>query len=181
MARIYEVTTIAGNTQKYETIEVSPIRFANNELGISIKTLENDGKSLEGLASHAYHVYSLTGLDEAIRQYSPKLLTEHDGERFTGAEIAKPDRLRLIYDAFPLGAFVPILRVCPTEGEQIYVAEYDFANAQLPLKKMTFSQEFEGSLDMQFTGLKVFLHLRNFEAENEYYYGRDLKKSGNVR
>ena len=181
MARIYEVTTIAGNTQTYEVIEVSPKRFANNAPGISIKFIEEDGKSLERLAIHAHRVYSLTGLDEAIMQYPPKLVTEHDGERFTGADLAKPDRLRLIYDVFPLGSSVPILRVCPTEDEQIYVAEFDFANAQLPLKKMTFCQEFDGSLDMQFTGLQVFLNLRNFEAENAHYYGRDLKKSSNVR
>ena len=181
MARIYEITTIAGDMQKYEVIEVSPIRFANNETGISIKTLESDGKTLHSLAGHAHHVYSMTGLDEAIKQYPPKLLTEHDGERFTGAEIARPERLRLIYDAFPLSAFGSILRVCPTEGEQIYVAEYDFKKARLQLEKMTFSQEFEGSLDMQFVGLQVFLHLRSFEEENEDYYGRDLKKSRNVR
>lgn len=181
MARIYEVTTIAGNSQKYEIIEVSPIRFANNAPGISIKTLESDGKTLDSLASHTHYVYSLTGLDEAIRQYPPKLLTEHNGERFIGAGIAKPERLRLIYDAFPSSSSVPILRICPTEGEQIYVAEYDFKKAKLPLEEMTFSQEFEGSLNMQFAGLQVFLHLRNFEAENKSYYGRDLKKSRNIR
>ncbi len=181
MARIFEVTTIAGNSQKYEVIEVSPIEFANNEPGISIKTLESDGETLDSLASHAYQVYSMTGLDEAIRRYPVGLLTEHDGERYTHAEIARPERLRLIYDAFPLGASVPILRVCPTKGEQIFVAEYDFKKARLPLEKMTFSQEFEGSLDMQFAGLNVLLHLRNFEAENQQHYGRDLKRSGNTR
>ncbi len=109
------------------------------------------------------------------------MITEHDGERFTHAEIEAPERLRLIYDAFPLGLSSPILRICPAEGKQIYVAEYDFKKARLPLEKMTVSQEFEGSLNMQFTGLLVLLHLRNFEEENEDYYGRKLKKSMNVR
>ncbi len=181
MAQIYEVTTIAGNSQKYEIIEVSPIRFANNKPGINIEFLESDGQILDSLANHTHHVYSMTGLDEVIKQYPVELITEHDGERFTSAEIARPERLRLIYDAFPLGALNPILRVCPTEGEQIFVAKYDFKKSRLPLERITFSQEFEGSLDMQFAGLQVFLHLRNFEAENEYYYGRDLKKSGNIR
>jgi hypothetical protein len=179
MAKIFEITTLAGRLQSYEVIEVSPMTFANESPGISIKNLtrKNGDSCLDEFATHAHQVYSMTGLDDAIKQYPPKLSTEHDGERFTHAEIARPERLRLIYDALPLGHVVPILRICPIEGEQIYVAEYDFKNARLPLERMTFSQEFDGSLDMQFAGLQVFLHLRNFETENEDYYCRDLKKS----
>lgn len=167
MARIFEVTTIAGNLQMYEIIEVSPIKFANNAPGTSITTLKSDGEPLGRLAGHAYRVYSMTGLDETIRQYP-------------GADTS-PERLRLIYDPLPLGIQGPILRVCPVEGEQIFIAKYDFTKAKLPLENMTFSPEFEGSVDMKFAGLQVLLHLRNFETENRAYYGRDLKKSGNVR
>lgn len=178
MARIYEITTIAGNWQDYEVIEVSPVRLANDEIG-NIKThLKSDETILDSLASHTHSVYSMTGLDEAIKQYTSKLLTEHDE---TGAKIVRPERLRLIYDAFPLGGSVPILRVYPIEGEQIYVSGYDFKNARLPLEEMTFGQEFEGFLDMQFAGLRVVLRLRNFEAEYEDHFGRDLKKSGKIR
>ncbi|MEI7718753.1 MAG: hypothetical protein WCI72_02710 [archaeon] len=181
MAKIYEVTTIESATQRYEVIEVSPIVFANNESGVSISTLECDGKFLEGLAGHVHSVFAMTGLENAIKSHPAQLITQHDGTRFTGAQIAEPERLRLIYETFSMGSYVPILRVCPVEGEQIFLAEYDFTKVALPLKKMSVSPEFEGSLDMQFTGLRVFLHLRNFEAENEHYYGRNLRKSCNIK
>ena len=181
MAIIYEITTIAGNIQKYEVIEVSPSSLPNNESGVSIKTLENDDKSLESLASHAYHAYSLTGLGEAIRKYPPEISAENDSKRITGAEIVKPERLRLIYDMSSSRLLVPILKVCPIEGEQIYIADYEVANAQIPLKKITFSQEFGGDLDMQFASMQVCLNLRNSEVENEAFYGRNLKKSSIIR
>jgi hypothetical protein len=179
MARIFEITTLAGRLQSYEVIRVAPNTFPNGNPCLAIEHLNRGKKSncLDELASHAHSAYELTGLDEAIKQYPPNVVTEHDGEEFKGAEIARPERLRLIYDALPVGVSTPILRIYPIEGEQIYVAEYDLKKARLPLEKITFSQEFEGSLHMRFTGLQVFLHLRNFEKETEHYYEGDLKKS----
>ena len=177
--KIFEVTTIAGKLQKYEEIEVSPAKLPNGDMTICMRSLsrKKEDSCSDELAVHSLGAYFLTGLDESIKQYPSKLLMEHDGERFRHAEIIAPERLRLIYDAFPLWANRPILRICPVKGNQIYISEYNFKNARLPLEEMTFSQEFEGSLDLLFTGLQVFLHLRNFERENGSYYGRDLKKS----
>lgn len=178
---IYEVTTIAGDSQFYEVVCVSSMKFANGAPGVSMKTLESAGKSYDSKAFHAHHVFSLTGLEEVIRTDPARVNATHDGERFTHAELAKPERLRLIYDIFPMGASLPILRVCPVKGERIFIAEYNLEKAQLPLKQMTFSNEFEGSLDMCFPGLQVFLHFRNFEKENEQYYGRNLRKTCKIK
>jgi len=167
MIKIFEVTTIAGRIQRYEEIKVSPIKFADNSPGVQIESLtRKKGDSInDELATHAHSAYSLTGLDGVIK-------------KFPGVE--EPERLRLIYDVFPNNCSVPILRVCPTEGE-IVIAKYDFKKAKLHLERMTFTNEFEGSLGLEYTGLRVFLHLRNFEKENEDYYGRLLKKSMKIR
>ena len=182
MERVYEVTTITGDAQHYEIIRISPIRFANDKPGISIETLKKDKKAgINHFAAHAHAMYSMTGLDESIKLYPSQLVAKHDGERFTSADIIRPKRLRLIYDAFPLGHGIPILRICPIEGQRIFVKEYDPKQAQLPLEKMTMSPEFDGSMHIQFTGLEVFLKMRNFEEENEEYYGRNLKTSCALR
>ncbi|VVB77613.1 Uncharacterised protein [uncultured archaeon] len=181
MPREFEVTTIIGEHQKYEVIEVEPVTFASGNQGSSCRTIFSPENKLwkgvlDNFAFHAYQVYEMTGLDSAIKAYPPRLLTEHDGERFTHAEIESKDRLRLIYDVFPSSCAMPILRISPSEG-QLYISEYDPKSAKLPLEKMSFSQEFEGSLDLRFASLQVFLHLRPFEEENCDYYSRDLKKS----
>ncbi len=163
MERIYEVTTISGPVQRYEVIKVSPTTFASGNKGFSFETLEGPNEPINHLASHVHHMYSLTGLEDAIREYPG---------------IREPERLRLIYDVFPLSWASPILRISPVEDSgHLCMIEYDFRMARLPLERITFSHESDGSLDITFTGLKVLLHLRNWEEENREYYGRDLRKS----
>ena len=53
----------------------------------------------------------MTGLEEAIKRYPVSLLTEHNGERFTDAEIEQPEKLRLIYDVFS-----SICSICSAPG-----------------------------------------------------------------
>jgi hypothetical protein len=177
MGRFYEVTTIAGPLQRYEVIEVSPVMLANKFVGANIRTVEGDPSGQEDFAGRAQHLLSQTGLEEAIKEFPERTIINEIKQ----VVIAPPDRLRLIYDVFPggRGCAYPLLRVCPIEGRQIYLAEYDFSKAELPLKNVTFSSEFEGSLEMRFTGLDVSVHLRNFEKENEAYYSRKLKANRN--
>src|SRR3989338_9129998 len=102
---VYEITTIAGPQQVFQVIEVEDD---------GIRSLK--GGSIDKLATHAFRAFQRTGLDGAIRQYP---------------SVSLPERLRLVYDAFPTSVSVPLLRVWPTGG-QISVVNFDFAKAELP-------------------------------------------------
>jgi len=177
MIPIFEITTITGNQQRYEVIKVSPFIFANGEEGIQREYIEG-GNALDNMASYVHSIYSSTGLDEAIKEHPARLITGHDGVRFTHAEIAAPERLRLVYDVFPYSMNVPILRIWPVDGKQIWLTEYDPEKSQIPLEKITSCQEMGGYIELGFSNLHVFIDLINSEETNREYYGRDLKKTG---
>ena len=164
MARIFEVTTIVDKVQQYEVFEIKRETLASGAESVQFRDILRDKGSigLRSLGSRAFQMYDLTGLDDAIKTY-PLVLEA-------------PERLRLIYDPFPLSISIPILRIAPVTGE-ICVCEYQPTKAKLPLERMTFFQEKGGDLHLRFSGLKVYLHFAPDEEEQQDYYGRDLKRS----
>jgi len=161
--RVRIMTDLSNEHAKYEEFRIS---YNGNG-----KSVVHTGNLVEYSSSGVVsELLEITGLDKSLKEYPPKLLTEHGGKRFRSAKAKDPDELRVVYDPFPNSIPVPILKILPTT-EGIWMARQEFEKVKA--KPIRMNANVEGvDLDYPFLKVIVFYHPR--EDRLREYHGDSI-------
>ena len=157
MVNLLEITTIKGRSQRYSLVNTQSPR------------------KLDEIINLAYKTYLSTGLDEAIKDFPPRMKLTREGGRYTGAHIKPPETLRLVHIVGEEKCS-DILRICPTIGE-ICINQYDPRNTSKQIENITFTLENNGYMQVNFKDLIVIVDLKPAEERYQMIHGSDLKRN----